>query len=554
MTDILLIQPPFSMPDKPYISVPVLSAYLKSKGVSVAGLDLNIEFFREFLSPEHLHVCLGKTEIRLKELENSGADNVQYKINALKKLLTSVSDNKASLFKLFSSSRPSNSHAFQLLKYGLSLACFPYYPEYLDFTITTGYIRYHSQFKKFSSSHILKSIQCETIYSRLIEPIISRSIKKENPFCVGISLTFPDQVLPTFKCAQIIKSKFPDIFVVMGGAFVSTHMREIGEAEIFQYIDALILDEGEAPLNHLVSELKKSEPDLGSVPNLCYLDRGRPVHTGQHQPVIVNDLPAPDYGLFSLDRYIVNHETMALLFRISRGCYWKRCSFCRTEISFIKGHSSPDAELIFQHLKTVIEETSVSIIHFSDDAAIPEIMEHIATQIIKDKISIKWVANFRFDNRLTTDRLRLYKESGCHSIYLGLESLNPRILKLMNKGITEDLVTKNIKVIKESGIPIVAYMIVGFPTETEDEARESFNKMYEMRKNNLIKKCVYNVFEVASSSPIALSPEKYGIKSIAYDQECDLLPPSSKFEADGMSREKATALCNEFIHALDQMK
>ena len=124
----------------------------------------------------------------------------------------------------------------------------------------------------------------------------------------------------------------------------------------------------------------------------------------------------------------------------------------------------------------------------------------------------------------------------------------------MNKGITEDLVTKNINVIKESGIPIVAYMIVGFPTETEDEARESFNKMYEMRKNNLIKKCVYNVFEVASSSPIALSPEKYGIKSIAYDQECDLLPPSSKFEADGMSREKATALCNEFIHALDQMK
>jgi radical SAM superfamily enzyme YgiQ (UPF0313 family) len=124
----------------------------------------------------------------------------------------------------------------------------------------------------------------------------------------------------------------------------------------------------------------------------------------------------------------------------------------------------------------------------------------------------------------------------------------------MNKGITEDLVTKNIKVIKESGIPIVAYMIVGFPTETEEEARESFNKMYEMRKNNLIKKCVYNVFEVASSSPIATNPEKYGIRSIPYDHECDLLPPSSRFEADGMSREKATALCNEFIYKLDQLK
>ncbi len=190
MTDILLIQPPFSMPDKPYISVPVLSAYLKSKGVSVAGLDLNIEFFREFLSPEHLRVCLGKTETRLKELESNGSGDSEFKINAIKKLLTSVSDNKASLFNLFSSPRPSNSHAFQLLKCGLSLACISYYPEYLDFTISTGYIRYHSQFKKFSSSHILKSIQCETIYSRSMEPIIIKSINKEKPFCVGISPTY----------------------------------------------------------------------------------------------------------------------------------------------------------------------------------------------------------------------------------------------------------------------------------------------------------------------------------------------------------------------------
>ena len=554
MTDILLIQPPFSMPDKPYISIPSLSAYLKNRGVSVAGLDLNIEFFREFLSPEHLRFGLEKTESRLKELESNGSADSEFKINALKKLLASVSDDKESLFNMFNGPRQSNVHAFQLLKCGLSLACFPYYPEYLDFTITTGYIRYHSQFKKFSSSHILKSLQCETIYSGLMEPIIIKSINEKKPFCVGISLTFPDQVLPAFKCAQNIKSKFPDIFVVMGGAFVSTHMREIGEVGIFQYIDALVLDEGEVPLSHLVSELNKSEPDLDKVPNMCCLDRGKPVHTGQHQPVVVNDLPAPDYGLFSLDRYLVNQDTMALLFRISRGCYWKRCSFCRTEISFIKGHSSPDAELIFQHLKTVIEETGVSIIHFSDDAAIPEIMEYIATQIIKEEIEIKWVANFRFDNRLTTHRLKLYKESGCHSIYLGLESLNPRILKLMNKGITEDLVTKNIKVIKESGIPIVAYMIVGFPTETEEEARESFNKIYEMKKNNLLKRCVYNIFEVAACSPIALEPEKYGISRIIYDQECDLLPPSSEFDADGMSREKATALCNEFIHGLDQMK
>ncbi|GAH51254.1 unnamed protein product, partial [marine sediment metagenome] len=45
---VLLIYPPFAMPDKPSIGIPVLASYLKSKNIEVHAVDANIEFYRRF--------------------------------------------------------------------------------------------------------------------------------------------------------------------------------------------------------------------------------------------------------------------------------------------------------------------------------------------------------------------------------------------------------------------------------------------------------------------------------------------------------------------------
>ena len=51
---ILLIYPPFAMPDKPCISIPTLASYLESKNIDVSAVDANIEFYRHFLSAENI--------------------------------------------------------------------------------------------------------------------------------------------------------------------------------------------------------------------------------------------------------------------------------------------------------------------------------------------------------------------------------------------------------------------------------------------------------------------------------------------------------------------
>lgn len=71
--DILLINPPFSMPDKPCISIPVLAGYLKQRGFQVGGLDLNNLFYRRLLSPENLSQCMDWAKQRFLELNGQSS-------------------------------------------------------------------------------------------------------------------------------------------------------------------------------------------------------------------------------------------------------------------------------------------------------------------------------------------------------------------------------------------------------------------------------------------------------------------------------------------------
>ena len=544
-SDILLIQPPFSMPDKPYISIPTLAAYLKKQGITVRGLDLNIEFFRQFLSPKNLQASKAFTEKRFAELNEQSDLNFleMSEYSLLVEILREIANVERKLSRLFESYTFSNVEKFFLFRVALKLASVPYFPEMLGMTNNTGYIRYTSKYSRFSSRDILKSLEDTSLYSQHLKGILFPILQQDKPILVGISLTFPDQVFPAFKCAQIIKRWFPDIHLTIGGAFVSCHMREFTNTDLFRVADSFVLDDGEIPLEMLIKELGSSDPNLDNIPGLVYLSNGKIVKNEPATPINMQELPAPDYSIFPLDRYLIKRSSMALLFRLSRGCYWAKCTFCKTQLPIINCHSQPSSEYLFHQLSTVIEQTGVRIISFSDDAASPEILEDISRRLIAAQIEIKWVVSLRFDKRLTIERLQLYKKAGCHSIYFGLESYNPRVLKLMRKGISEALVEQILSNLSQVGISAGIYMIVGFPTETEEEARKSYQKILKLKDLGLIKHCIYNVFELAPYSIISSDPDKFGITKIYTKEGADLMPPVSRFESKkGMNRKQAFQL------------
>ena len=184
--------------------------------------------------------------------------------------------------------------------------------------------------------------------------------------------------------------------------------------------------------------------------------------------------------------------------------------------------------------------------YFSDESSRPDVLEFIAKNLLRRGLKIEWQAHTRFHRSLTRERFELFKRSGCKSLTLGLEVYNDRLLTLMDKGINIKLIDD---VLAENAgcLPLNMYMIVGFPTETEAEARAGYDKILEFQRKNLINTFHYSLFQLVYGSDIRRNPAKYGITAIEKIKERDLFPEIVNFSGSGMSRKQVTDLYQEFM-------
>jgi anaerobic magnesium-protoporphyrin IX monomethyl ester cyclase len=550
MMSILLIYPPFGAIGCPYISIPTLGAYLRSKGIAVKAVDANNEFYRGLLTPHRIRAARSLAETALKELNHRPqlalTDTVRFA--RLMRALSIEEEDFREMEKVLDPDAPlSPRERMRLIHAAIRLVCAPYFPESVECLETHNIITYCSPFRKFSSRDVLQSTKREGLLSGFFESLLTPLLSDSNaPGIVGISASFPDQIEAAFRCARVIKAIKPHIHVVLGGAFVSCHMRNVREPKVFDLFDSLVLDDGEIPLERLYTELSGPNPDLARVPGLVYRSGGAICRNAPAPALDMESLPPPAYELLPLERYLLPRRNMPLPLRLSKGCNWRKCAFCRTRMSMIHQHQQPSPDYLFEQLRATMETTGNRIFFFTDDSASPQVMEDLSKKIIEADLRIKWVVNFRFDPRLTIERALCFRQAGCHYITLGLETFNDRLLRLMGKGTTTALIDRVLSNLAWAGLPVSVYMIVGLPTETREEALESFQAIEKRCRDGLISSYIYYVFQITPYSDIFDNPGRYGISRMIVPDGLDLDPPVFDFDGEGMPRETVARLAARF--------
>lgn len=91
--------------------------------------------------------------------------------------------------------------------------------------------------------------------------------------------------------------------------------------------------------------------------------------------------------------------------------------------------------------------------------------------MIKNNIDLTWNCSTRAD-RVNTEILKLMKRAGCHTIAIGMESVDPVVLKNIRKNISSEQIRDAVSMIKNHGMDTIVFCVVGFPGET----RESIEK------------------------------------------------------------------------------
>ncbi|MDP4826449.1 MAG: radical SAM protein, partial [Flavobacteriales bacterium] len=164
-------------------------------------------------------------------------------------------------------------------------------------------------------------------------------------------------------------------------------------------------------------------------------------------------------------------------------------------------------------------QTGETGFHFVDEAAPPLALRDIALEIIRRGLQVTWWTNIRFEKTFTRDLCRLLAMSGCIAVTGGLEVASDRLLALMEKGVTVKQVANVCKGFTDAGILVHAYLMYGFPTETEQETIDSLEVVRQLFSQNLIQSAFWHQFAMTVHSPVGLNPSKYHVERIGPEFE-----------------------------------
>ncbi len=284
----------------------------------------------------------------------------------------------------------------------------------------------------------------------------------ENSDIVCIS-TITSTSRRAYRIADRLRRK--GIPVVMGGA----HPSFLPE-EAIEHADYVVRGEGDVTLPELIAYLEKGTPDITSIKGLSYRDSNDSVVNNPPRPLIedLDMLPLPDFDL-------VQQWNPSNIYPIStsRGCPFN-CKFCSVIQIFGRKYRFKSVEKLIKELKH-IHSISRGNKFFVDDnfTANRERSKELLRAKIAEHISFKWSAQVRTDVAKDEELLRLMAESGCDTVHIGFESVNPKTLEAYNRKQNLDEIVQCIKMVRDHGIEIHGMFVFGADTDTVDTLKKT---------------------------------------------------------------------------------
>ena len=356
-----------------------------------------------------------------------------------------------------------------------------------------------------------------------LQSLMHRHLEEEKPDVLGITVPFPGNMLGALQIAKACREYSPKTKIVLGGGYVNTELRSLQDPRIFEFVDFITLDDGERPLLTLFEHLE-GKRDKQGLHRTYYLQDGLVCFQQQLQATDVphKDIGTPMYDGLPLGSYLSLCEMLNPMHRIwsdgrwnkltmAHGCYWTQCSFCDIGLDYIGRYDEAGADVIVERIEKLIVETGQTGFHFVDEAAPPKVMFAMARKLIEKGITITWWGNIRFEKTFTAERCQLLADSGCVAVSGGLEVASDRLLKLMKKGVTVEQVARVTKAFSDAGILVHAYLMYGFPTQTEAETIDSLEYVRQLMMHQCIHSAYWHRFSATIHSPVGQHPEQFGV-------------------------------------------
>lgn len=551
--NILYLFPPQWMPISPHFALSSLMGQFSGTEHSVSAIDLNVRFYNDILKKEYISNSIKKSfelnETLQGEISKFYKKGVNFNTYTLKQqnlfakhvmIRNFLKEHKETLHNIPTlidgavSVMRSKKHFYNpklllqsldIIKQAMDIISMPYYPTIISFS------SYFNQLLKLNYESIKYYVFDEdtNIFIDFYKKYINE-IKEKNAKYIGISINSSSQIIAGLTLAHLLK-KETNAHINIGGNYFGRVVKTLKKyPEFFElFCDSISVEEGEKPVLELAKYINGEIP-INKVSNLMYLKNNKVVMNKKTEPMHLNDMKPLCLNGYELDKYFV--PDIVLPIQSSRGCYWRKCSFC--DHDFGQYYNIKNIDKLVEQIKYIKENYNITKFEFIDEAIGPHYMKEMSERFIKENLNISFFCDGRTENGFTKDVLEKANKAGLKMVLWGIESGSRKIMDLINKGVDFDKRLDILRNAKEAGIFNFAFIFFGFPAETKEDAMQTIDLI--CNNSDIINVYGRSVFTMGNHTKLREDPKKYGVIGRTYQEE--EFSPTYVFKASGMTKEE----------------
>ncbi len=545
---VMLIQPPFVQLNAPYPAVHFLEAFLRGTGIEASSFDHSIALYRAIFSRDGLARIFqdaGRARILSEppdaESRRQLARYMSYRdlyiewIDSIVDFLSGGDSGFAHrLAQAAEFPRGQRAQAFLEASGGrigpddaraLATRILEDLGDFISFTLDPEFatVRYGERLaRSVKDFHAIEdalpgAYLMEAFYRPWLRESFAAAGVAGRPDLLLFSVPFPGCLPGALVAAREARAAFTGrARIAFGGGYVSTELRSLTDGRLFDYCDYLAFDAGYGSLASIL-EVEAGAPKE-SLYRTMYRDAEGRVLGGSDGPSAARFQALeqhalarvfPDYRSVDFSDYlrVVDSEnpmhrlwsdTPWLKYRLAHGCYWKRCTFCDTELDYVGRYVPADLEALAAAAHAASACAGIFGIHFVDEA-LPMARLLQFARINRGRSAagerpFSFWGNVRFDASWTADRCELLASSGLVAVSGGVEIATEKGLAMTDKGFDFPGLVRTLIVMKRAGLLVHAYLIYGYPGQTARDIVDSAEAVRQLFASGLVDSAFWHRF------------------------------------------------------------
>jgi radical SAM superfamily enzyme YgiQ (UPF0313 family) len=520
----LLLQPPPGDVTGPYPALCYLKSYAAAKGYRVMVRDLGIEALHYLSQPERAAHMLDGVRQQCKKMEDLSSlnDGQQRQYGRLLSALPAHGNPEWFLQKIQLFRQPDAFYDYNRYKQArkglntfFNLLSAAHYPT----TLTAATYPTAAMLKTMDN---IRTHQDPALnpYISFYEKVLFPFIAARRPALVGISMVFANQSVQALVLGRLIKDRFPEIHVTLGGAYLSQWAMTADDAHLDQLLGcahSIVCGEGEKAFTDLLVRVLKDESPA-NLPNLICRDEvnGNLLRCRQLNYTDISEQPPPDFSDLDLAAYLA--PQIVIPYCISRGCYWGRCVFCQNRYGDhrMRRYQTVGVEKAVAEMGALADRYGSLHFNFSNDVVDPAYLKKLSHAMLDSGRAFLWNTDLRAEKAYDVETCELMARAGLKSVAIGFESGCQKTLDAMDKGKQVTTVAQVLQNLYIAGVATQAMGIFGMPGESEANGEETV-RFLETNADH-ISYYVMGLLMVLPGSRMHRDPDAHGVTAISYDR------------------------------------